>query len=127
VGKGIHSFAGSRLTLLKLGLASVELSSKVTGSQTIHMHSYVSLIELLDFVHSPPLSSAGERPLPVEGSPPLWDRELGGKLLLGKEKSESEVVEGLQLWSGKIYCRCYAICGGYRAHLLAIHNDSHNL
>jgi len=48
VGKGIHSFAGSRLTLLKLGLASVELSSKVTGSQTIHMHSYVSLIELLD-------------------------------------------------------------------------------
>ena len=40
-------------------------------------------------VHFPPLLSAGERRIAAEGFCPLWDRGLPGKLLLGKEKSES--------------------------------------
>ena len=35
------------------------------------------------------------RPIAAEGFPPLWDRELWGKLLLGKDKSGSGGVEGL--------------------------------
>jgi len=40
-------------------------------------------------VHFSPLCFAEERPVAAEGSLPLWNRELGGKLLLGKDKSES--------------------------------------
>ena len=48
--------------------------------------------------HLPPLSSAGERPAAAEGSLPLWDM---GKLLLGKEKSESGVAEALSFGQAK--------------------------
>ena len=43
----------------------------------------------------PLLSSAGEISVDAEGSPPLRDRGLWGKLLLEKEKSESGVAEVL--------------------------------
>jgi len=37
-------------------------------------------------VHFPSLLSGGERLVAVEGSQPLWDRGLGGKLLLGRRR-----------------------------------------
>ena len=46
-------------------------------------------------MHFPSLSSAGERSVAAEGSLPLCDQGLRGKLLLGKEKSESGVAEAL--------------------------------
>jgi len=48
-------------------------------------------------VHFQLLSFAGhgERPVAAEGFPPLWDRGLWGKFLLGKDKSESGVIEAL--------------------------------
>jgi len=56
------------------------------------LHNLQPSLALMYTVHTIThlLTSAGERPVAAEGSPPLW-----GMGLLGKEKSESEVAEAL--------------------------------
>ena len=50
----------------------------------------------------PLLSSAGERLVATKDSPPLWNRCLGGKLLLGKEKSQKHFSFGQANYSAGI-------------------------
>jgi len=60
----------------------------------------------------PLLSSAGERLVATKDSPPLWNRCLGGKLLLGKEKSQKHFSFGQANYSANICIIC--LCGGYK-------------
>jgi len=55
-----------------------------------------------------------ERPVAAEGFPPLWDRGLWGKLLLGKDKSGSGGVERLlALVKKNIVQASHIFCWGY--------------